>query len=993
MQIPRKEKWTKEDMIEYIKTCAKQYVPEWRYSQENPDAGTALVSLFADMMCDTVKRFNLSAVGDMFSFFDEVNAKMLPAKPAEGFITFGLPKGFEGEEEVLRGTKLLAETEEEPVIFETQEEVLVRQMSLKNIYLSNPLEDTIYQVYNQQQEAIPSFFLFQNKGRNLQQHKIIFCFSHGLEIQTDAKAKLSFQITGKNIKNQEWEHALQEEESIYFSYGTAKGYQSIEKEYEENAIYFDIIGGENGISVKEEFQSSYIIQAEILDAELFSKIYFSSLTLSISSQNRKPDFIHVNGIDQEMEDFLVFGRTPSIYDEFYIVSEEVFGKIGAQIQIEFDLDFVKIPLELATEKKISWKTIMKKRDFIPEQEYDISICEVVWEYYNGYGWTRLIEGNTYKYLFTPEENLRGQRVRMEFTCPSDINRVLVNAAETYALRARVLRMNNAYKSRGDYIAPVAGRVSLSYHYDKNPLRPIQIIKWNNLEKQMISKEEMQQEGFSTAFCDKIKDRKTACYLGFEQPFIGGPLKLLFVMQDTMQQNMPMIEWEYWGKNGWKTIHPIDGTKGFHHTGIVSWIGNSDVQRKVLFEQNLFWIRLIDTENAYKKKSRKEKCPKIEGIYPNSTKILGIETREEFYKIAPYAQEKKIKLPFINIVNIQVWVLECIPSGSSHDGHSAVLQGMDYQQDSIQQVWEKWKEVEELEKESSEKRQFVIDRQTGIITFPKYMNRSFFHHQDEISVRVQYEHCQGEKGNLKVGAINRLDRSIGYINNSYNPVVSVGGVSKEKVLDAVKRNAQTLRHGYRCVAAKDYEDMAWEATRNISKIKCFSGYDQEGKRKPGAITLVVLPKEYQESSYSFEKMKMQIYEYLSKHMDENILYLGNFYIVKPELIRLDVKTTIEFLEEKEIFLTRKKILEELERFLNPLNGNFYGEGWEIGTIPNQNQIIHTLKKIEGVKNVKQLTLRKFCQGSFEELEINEESELPFYLLPKSGTHEIQIELQV
>jgi len=32
-------------------------------------------------------------------------------------------------------------------------------------------------------------------------------------------------------------------------------------------------------------------------------------------------------------------------------------------------------------------------------------------------------------------------------------------------------------------------------------------------------------------------------------------------------------------------------------------------------------------------------------------------------------------------------------------------------------------------------------------------------------------------------------------------------------------------------------------------------------------------------------------------------------------------------------------------------------------------------------------------SFEELEINEESELPFYLLPRSGAHEIQIELQV
>ena len=70
MQIPKREKKTKKEILESIGACAKQYVPEWRYDPENPDAGSALVSLFADMMCENIRRFNLSLTGDLFSFFD-----------------------------------------------------------------------------------------------------------------------------------------------------------------------------------------------------------------------------------------------------------------------------------------------------------------------------------------------------------------------------------------------------------------------------------------------------------------------------------------------------------------------------------------------------------------------------------------------------------------------------------------------------------------------------------------------------------------------------------------------------------------------------------------------------------------------------------------------------------------------------------------------------------------------------------------------------------
>ena len=146
MQVPKLEKMTKEDIVKYMQKCAKQYVPEWRYDKENPDAGTALVSLFSDMLYDNIERLNQSVLGDMLSFFDEMNAKLLPAKPAEGFITFELPGDLESEAEVPRGTKLISDIEQEQMIFETQDDVLVRQMDMSRIYLSVPEEDGIYQI-------------------------------------------------------------------------------------------------------------------------------------------------------------------------------------------------------------------------------------------------------------------------------------------------------------------------------------------------------------------------------------------------------------------------------------------------------------------------------------------------------------------------------------------------------------------------------------------------------------------------------------------------------------------------------------------------------------------------------------------------------------------------------------------------------------------------------------------------------------------------------
>ncbi len=975
MNIPQIEKMSKEDIISYMRKCAKQYVPEWRYDEEQPDAGTALISIFADMMYDNIKKFNMSAAGDLFSFFDGVNARLLPASPAEGFVAFGLPEGYFGESEVSFGTRLLAESEGEQLVFETQEEVLVRPMELERIFLADPGGDGIYELFHRQRDAVPSFFLFQNGEENLQRHLMFFCFGQELAISTHADARLSL-IPVRKGKEDSFGEALCDSSRIRFYYGIGEeeGYRNItDYTYEDGKLCFQIPGGAHGLAPMESFSSMYVIYAEILDADFFSEIYLKEMSLGTECLRQRPEFIHVNGTDQEVEEFLAFGEHPSVYDEFYIGSGEIFGKPGAHIRIEFDLDFVKIPIEeIASGVKIAWKRIMRKQEFVPEEEYDITIREVIWEYYNGFGWKRLGVSSQYGNIFTAGEGLRGVRRQMEFTCPLDICRVLVNSAENYCIRARIIRMNNAFKTKGAYVAPVAGNFSLSYSYLEAPLYPKAMFQQNNMELTEYQTEDMQKKGFAVPACKARTEEQKTCYFGFGQPPAGGPLKLLFVMHDTLQNHWSGLKWEYLSTEGWKEMHPADSTEGFAHTGLISWYGRSDICQELLFGENLFWIRLSD-RNGRKLDETPENCPKIEGIYPNATTVVGIETVEEIFGMEPRMEEKQIQLSYGDISRLEVHVL-----------------GKTDYRNGPGQSRELWTEVEELGPASGSRKEYTADRCNGILTFPKYMNASGRNEQGEIEIYVKYGYCRGEKGNVKVGEISRLDRTAGFINSVFNPLDAVCGLPEESVMDAVSRNASLLRHGRRCVSAEDYEDMAREAARDICRVKCFPGCDETGRYQPGAVTLVVLPGSYGESCYSFERTRKKIYEHLFNHMDENIINLGRFHIVMPELIRLDVKVVLELAQEKEIFAATKRIREELERFLDPLHGNFYGDGWEIGTLPDKNQITHALKQVEGVKYISQLTLRKYRSGRFEEYEVNEERLLPFYRLPKSGFHEIVAE---
>ena len=57
-KIPMIHNLGKEDLIRSIKELSVSYTPHWRFDPDNPDIGTALGMIFADMQADTLRRYS-----------------------------------------------------------------------------------------------------------------------------------------------------------------------------------------------------------------------------------------------------------------------------------------------------------------------------------------------------------------------------------------------------------------------------------------------------------------------------------------------------------------------------------------------------------------------------------------------------------------------------------------------------------------------------------------------------------------------------------------------------------------------------------------------------------------------------------------------------------------------------------------------------------------------------------------------------------------------
>lgn len=981
-----------------IKKRSQSYTPEWHFDTEHMDIGSALALVYARMLAGSVKRFERIPMKNRVAFLNELGACIQPAVPAHGYASFRLINEEAEPAGVPAGTEVMASDSSLPggqVNFATREDVLVTPAEMTDVYQTCDRHDEIYRFYDRRAGMWKPFCLFGTGGDNLQKHELYFSQDIVMHIETETFIELVMFSHDNVTIGEDWLSVLADRNCFVFSYYSDVGWTEFhDVEMYKQGIRFHKAEDQPAFARLEMGgYTGYWMRLRVVDYKAAGEFHLQKIRMASWSTKMLPDTVYGAQEECDVHRYFPFGERLELYRDVYFGSGEVLSKKGADITLGFGIRFVKIPLESNTESSLNWEWVMKRSDFKVDTEFDVTIEGVIWEYYNGSGWTRLFADDTCSRCFSVNGGKYEQYRTLHFICPPDIEPVLVNAVETYYIRARIMKINNLYKLSGHYIVPMLENTSFQYRYKENHMMAERFVICNNLETAVFDAAQLTAQGVSRPFV-QTGVRDMAVYLGFEVMPSGSPLKMLLCIMNEADRSRHPVYWEYWNGKCWKELNVVDETEHLSRTGLVTFMGNADLACLRLFGKERYWLRLRDAEGVYADDGLDRNMrPVWEGLWMNTVRVRNIyHRRREFFQIEMYQENKCFVLPDRDIYEAQVFVDEQGHLSEEEQAQMIRQKKAMTERDgdgNISRIWVEWERVEDFVRSGAGDRHFVLDEADGKLTFGNGHHGKVPYTSGSENVQICYSCGGGAYTNIPGGMIDRMGVSIGYISEVTNPEAMIGGCDRETLEEAIDRTSAAIRHQNRAVCARDFEELAVSAVRELRMAKCFAGYDAFGNPESGAVTLVVLPEQYRQGQIYFVKLREQLLDALSRKIGIALLNSGRFSVVMPELI--EVRLYIELLVESfdRVFEIKKEIMERLRYFLAPA-GRDRRDGWQIGSFPDTMQIRNEISSITGIVSLTNIMMSAYTAGAGQQKEVDVETVRRHrYVLPVDGKHEVMI----
>ncbi|MBE6611260.1 MAG: hypothetical protein E7632_02105 [Ruminococcaceae bacterium] len=981
------DKRSKLDILNELKERSASYTPEWRFRPDDPDIAAVLAMVYADMVSGTLKKVNQIPLKNKIAFFNTANVSLLPAEPSEGYVKFNLASGDSADTEVAMGTVLAAPSNtDDTVHFETTDDILVSQAQIDSIICTDDSADYIGK-YSDFREN--SLLLFDKSPENLQHHQMTLRHPFVFDIGADSSIRIRFCRRGGILVPPADVKALADPASARIEYyaGEETGYVRFASCREENGVLVLKPAEKMPLPASDE-NGSFAIRITALDMHRFRDFAFMRVTASSECGLVTCDTVTDGSVEYRKDSFFPFGERFQLYNEVYFGAHEALCKRGAQITVSFDVSFLNIPMENPLpEDEVSYKWIADKSDFKESREHEIAITEVIWEYYNGQGWRRLFADDAHSDLFSVKQGVREMYKTMSFTCPEDIAPVFIGASENYFIRARILKAENLYKLRGHYLTPSVRNLSFAYEWQDDGRTVDDIICENNIAESVFDPAAMTDEaGFLPFRCTGVD--QAAVYLGFDIPPKNGPYRILWSIRETPAAENPRLAWEYFAGGKWKPFNLVDETHSFTKVGFTIFLDNHDMTRTRLFGEERYFIRIVDTENAYR--SGSAFLPIVESIYENTVRAANVDSREEErFTMSVYTENSEFILANRSILELSVEVNETA-SISREETARLDAEGRlhrEYDENGmVTDIWVKWRETDTFIGESPSSRVYTIDRSRGVLTFGNGRQGRIPAASDTENIRVYYSTGGGKRSNVDVGQISNLERSVGFITGVANPKKFAGGCDTETLADAMKRAASLIRTQGRAVTARDYEKLAKLASRSIRGVHCCPGCNLRGEHENGAVTLVVL----RDADAEFDRIRTDILRELTPKIASGIAVRHKLYVTEPEFVSINVRAVIRVASANDVCDVRRAVEEKLRELLSIGETDVEQLGDRLGRLPSAQHIRSGIMSLDGVLQLTSIHITTYVAGPSGLTEIDaEQLERRRFILPANGTHDITI----
>jgi hypothetical protein len=684
-----------------------------------------------------------------------------------------------------------------------------------------------------------------------------------------------------------------------------------------------------------------------------------------------PTALFFNDLELDSSGFHPFGEHFVPYSVFHIACPEAFSKKGSRLRLSFLARNARNLLRNAPDPEIRWKMIMRTADFEPKPPERIAIRRVQWEYWNGEAWVRVPESGVYEAMFAelPEEE---SALRFaEFPCPDDWTPTFVNGSEDWWLRVRVLATDPITQPVVEYLSPWLESPNLTFRYPTDArVQPWEAWTRNNAEWADRTAT-VRQGGPTFKAFQSIDCPAPASYWGFDLPPVKGPIRLHFTLgrRTPPEGEPPWVEWEALVKEpgGWRwaPLKVGDETLGFTQSGTIQFVGPPGLKSTPLFERERVWLRSISRDGHYGK--RDTAFPTVQRLDRNAVAAV---QRTTIADELPEATREGYLLSRVPVVAQEVWVDE-----TGYLGEQALTEldedRFEVVRDSegrIGRLWVRWEEADSLVGLGGGDRRYTIDTATGLIRFGDGSRGMAPPNRGAGNVRVTYQVTEGARGNVAGGEIDGLLQSIAFVGGVSNPAPAVGGGDAERLEQALRRGPQQLKHQGRAVSASDVEWIVREADPSIAKVRCLPNRNSRLESETGAVAVVLLPDGGREGIAHFPESKRKIERALRDKAPNLVGRTGRLAVLAPALLEISVIATVNVSAAEFILPAEAACLAKLNAFLDTMNGQLDGDGWEIGETVHASAFYGLLHSVRGVQTVDPLHLSVVCIENGETHEI-------------------------
>ena len=926
---------------------AASFTPDWNFSAEDPDAGSVLALIFLDQMNENIGRLNQLFDKYHTEFANLLSVSLLPASPATGVVVASLSADTVPGVPLWRGTRLLAQTEDSPVLFETTGDIYVTSAALTDILEisprhgrilalrggpepidivgdpvpANPDENGEMPPEERAEEGPFTVFDFEEEGIE----KNVFCLFHRSVLRVGGAVDL---LVRPILPDGTSAAALLGDNSRFeWLTSSEKEFSPLEAREEDGCIrlHSEEAGKARTVDGAEYFTICARSRGSVTEALTLSDVRVAAVCTESA-----PEFVLHGETDAEVREFMPFGETAALYDECYIGADQIFSRPGATVKLRFKLvKRDKLVTMTPEQEEAELKVIKRKPHAVLFDTVTTSPERVTAEYFNGIGWRRLPELTKWETLFDGDHT--GDQ-ELTFICPEDWTALTVGSYNARALRLRILRADNCYLQPCIHTMPVIQELSLSCAYEGQWPRPQRVRAVSGVEMRDLTASMLAREPFE-AF-SPLSGGGDALYLGFNRRPEGAPVSLFIETADCVAPDGRPLDAEYSTLTGFKPLKLIDNTRALSRPGTLLFLTPSDFAPAAVAGVERCWLRFPD--KAPDPDAARFR-PTIRRILMNAAEIRNTETHdEESFYVNASVPNMRFPLAAENICSAEVWVSE-LPRFTPGSMEKLAKEQPDRVRIShdilgnITAFFVRWDEVENFDDSQAGDRHYVIDRLTRAIVFGDGVHVSIPPAQRGVAFTVREVSCAGRAGDLPAGAVDTLYDETFFVGSVENPVATSGGSDLETIDGAAKRASAVVSGHGRLVSERDYVREVFAFSDAIEKVRCIAGRDLWGAPAPGSVTVAVLCRDYADGSYSF----LSLHDSLRRRLLDKCVatVTGEMLTVcEPVYVAVSVHVWISVEDVARSIDVQAQVTESIGNFLDPLRG-----GWEIGCLPTQLQL--------------------------------------------------------